>query len=664
MKPRFRLTLEWSVDCPFFFSCVESREKDDVFMYNEQTARIREFKNRLYDRWPQIEQFSIFIIDKEYTVEVIKSSWIEEQAKELGFEFEMEDDVVMKTAIRDHAQAKTISDQQMQILIAFMREFNIYKWGLLTKKLLTKPKVIDTGGWKDVVNTNIQNLYNSSFREYIVGVKNYKKEEVDDVLLAKEFKTFVNYDLPTPYVSLLLRQHMQSLDWVTYNPLYRQKYFHYNMDRFNFIATWRQSGKTFDSCALAITLTFIEWRNDVIYVCKNEKVFSQPREYFESFGKSSKKYKIINITKTDHVIKNNITGNSIRFVSAGSDMGARSFSAKHIIFDEASYIKDAIWNDALPIILRNWSNVYAFSTINREQKKEATEWFYKWLVEIELWLVDGGFALRVTIDDIEIGSQKDKVMLKKQLWTNQDRYYAELYATIPPTSDWIISQGFFIPKAKTKEWEASFLIGYDPAKKSDTGGVIIIDMKTGTFMYEYRFQNVMYSDQKKFLKKLKEKYLCKLAMDVTGVGEAVYEIMKEIVDYQVQYTGGISEDRFRYQGSMRYKVGKIALVDNFTTMSEDQKIFSLLSLTKFQWELEMFKEKKTPSWVRKYEAINGTDDIVNAWLIAAYIYKKTYIDPLMKQLRKRQRLKDMKYKKPYAYSRRNDRMKRMGKYGY
>lgn len=83
------------------------------------------------------------------------------------------------------------------------------------------------------------------------------------------------------------------------------------------------------------------------------------------------------------MIKNNITGNTIRFVSASSKMGPRSFSAKHVFFDEPSYISDDVWDTALPIILNNDSNVYCFSTINWDQSKDQTEWFYKELVNAE-----------------------------------------------------------------------------------------------------------------------------------------------------------------------------------------------------------------------------------------------------------------------------------------
>lgn len=641
LKDKFKLSGWGFVQNPFFLSCPESWEQDNIFYFDKQSKALLELKEKLYKKKVPIKEKNIFIIDRKYTLKYIDPEFIrseiEGDKEKFWFLLEHEEVETIVGTLKQLSQKWMIQDQQIQIVSAITREFDIFKWGLIEPT--NKAKSIVSLEWDKY--TKISWLLNSPFRIYIEWIQEFERWDVEDVVLKKEFEKFYNEDLPTPYVSLLMREKMVDNEWKPFTPWYWQLYFHYNMKRFNYISSCRQSGKTYDSCWLAWAITNIKWRNDVIYIVQNESLISQPWEYFERFMSQAKDYWIFTLSRTAKpvpMIKNNITGNTIRFVSASSKMGPRSFSAKHVFFDEPSYISDDVWDTALPIILNNDSNVYCFSTINWDQSKDQTEWFYKELVNAEFWLDEQAFAMRVTIDDIEYISTDNKERMKARLKNNPDKYYAELYATIPPKQTSIVWQWFFVPKPKKAKLTWTYLIWYDPAKNSDSWGVILLNQATWCFEKEWRLQNMSYYEQYEFLKKLKKTHGAKLAMDITWVWEAVYEIMRDIVDYTVRYTWGNNEDRRRVWTRYTYFVPKKSLVDNFSVLAEDLKITALVELSMLQTELSHFVQKKTAAGNRTYEAKKWFDDLINACLVAAYIYKKTLIDPSEKfnQMKKKQ----------------------------
>ena len=126
-----------------------------------------------------------------------------------------------------------------------------------------------------------------------------------------------------------------------------------------------------------------------------------------------------------------VTGNEIRFVSAGSDMGVRSFSPKVFIFEEGSYLPNSAWFDAIPIIEKKNGVFYSLSTLNWKSKEQQTDRFMQEALAGEMGMDEDYFTMRVTIDDIEHMKPSNRERMKRNLKGIPDRYFCELYAIFP-----------------------------------------------------------------------------------------------------------------------------------------------------------------------------------------------------------------------------------------
>ncbi len=115
--------------------------------------------------------------------------------------------------------------------------------------------------------------------------------------------------------------------------------------------------------------------------------------------------------------------------------------------------------------------MFAISTIDWETPKQ---WFYELLLDFEQGNDPEGYAQRVTIDDIDetIISAASKLRMKAALKDNPNRFYAELYATFPNIATVFDTSSFFVAGTSPKD-VTGYIIGYDPAKRSDFAGIVV-----------------------------------------------------------------------------------------------------------------------------------------------------------------------------------------------
>ena len=83
------------------------------------------------------------------------------------------------------------------------------------------------------------------------------------------------------------------------------------------------------------------------------------------------------------------------------------------------------------IVTNNEANMYVFSTIDWEMKKNKTERFYQSIIEAEMGLDPDSWSMRVNIDQVEHIPELEKERIKRKFQHLPDRYYAELYAVMP-----------------------------------------------------------------------------------------------------------------------------------------------------------------------------------------------------------------------------------------
>ena len=166
-----------------------------------------------------------------------------------------------------------------------------------------------------------------------------------------------------------------------------------------------------------------------------------------------------------------ITVATCDFASGKGYEPARGNGSDFIIIDEAGFIREDVYLNILPIIENENARLFAISTIDWNTPKN---WFYELLCHYEQEGDIEGYAQRVTIDDIDenILSAASKERMKLALRGNLQRYFAELYATFPQIHSVFATQSLFcLPNAELVPDEV--IIGYDPAKRSDYGGVVV-----------------------------------------------------------------------------------------------------------------------------------------------------------------------------------------------
>ena len=144
-------------------------------------------------------------------------------------------------------------------------------------------------------------------------------------------------------------------------------------------------------------------------------------------------------------------------------------------------------------------------------------------------------TIRVTIDDNELLTDKAREATKKAiLEASIMKYWTELFCIFPNASMVFRLAGVVLPPETFTN--GVHVIGYDPGKINDNAGIAVVDMKNFRVIEEIVLKNVQYVDQGTELERLKEKYPGAIVvMDRTGVGEAVFEIVKKHIDLSLKY---------------------------------------------------------------------------------------------------------------------------------
>lgn len=204
----------------------------------------------------------------------------------------------------------------------------------------------------------------------------------------------------------------------------------------------------------------MEASSEKIRILKVLKYYSVEKRYKlvdESLGRNRKKV-VTTVATCD-------------FASGKGYEPGRGNGSDFVIIDEAGYVSRDVYLTLLPIVENENAHLFCISTIDWETPKQ---WFYEMLLDFEQGNDKEGYAQRVTIDDIDdtIISQSSKERMKAALKDNPNRFYAELYATFPNVSSVFDVNSFFVSGSSAKD-VTSYVIGYDPAKRSDFAGIIV-----------------------------------------------------------------------------------------------------------------------------------------------------------------------------------------------
>ena len=466
-----------------------------------------------------------------------------------------------------------------------------------------------------------------------IGFKPYSIEERDGLTYIKLIGAYTH----------LLRNMLD------FNPLSRQYNMLMGQKRITFLAGCRRSGKTLLWSYLIVRELFrmpdsIKQTQRTVksfYIAPSEDKFKEVVDYIKTASEHIRLLRVLDFNKKENRLylydeklgrwqRVTMVVSSCDFVSAKGYEPGRWKASDFILVDEAAFVSEDVWLNILPILSNERAKFYAVSTIQWESMRN---WFYEQLVDAEMGYDDEMLWMRVTIDDLEntLIAPEDKERMKRSLRHNKQRYYAELYATFPNSQNVFNPEGFFNIGTSLAQGEQiqGYVIGYDPAKRADTGAVEVWQIRNPKnynqyieLVEEYGL-NGEYIEQREFIKNLKQSFIykgypCVLIMDVTGVGEAVGEIFGDIVDYKVLYTAnGVRPVIDNY---WVWKVPKSILVHGTQLLMEKNMLKAVSTLNHLMDEMKYFVGYTTPSGNTKYEASTGHDDYVNAMMLVSYWY--------------------------------------------
>ena len=639
------------IDNPFFLCNIQTWDEKKLLTIDKKWLWLLEKKNKILNNNIPVKETKIYVIDDEYTIKYIDPVYLTKELKLAPKYKKKLTPQEVRDRITEYIDKWLLTDQQYQLIFSIIKYFDITDVGLLypinakksnNNKLKNNIPEERYKYYKDLFQLPFATFYREviDFTDQNKLDLNEVKKELDNYTIKKQIDAwYVNKDLPNEYLPLVARNSFVDPEGKPFTPSLWQLYFMYHETekKMNMVVSTRQAGKSLVSSVIWLLALLSKRRWDVLFVVPSEEFIYQPMQYFERFAQKFKEHWLIRIKKSENTIECPITGNSLKFVSSLSKSWARSQSAPFIIFDEASYIKDEVFERSLPIFLGKWGKFYAFSTINWNQKRENAEWFFKWSKWIELgkkydlwWWDDLNLweiwnTYRITIDEVEWKDKVETQLLKLSLKDKPEKYFAELYATLPAT-DWLFTTEWFwiLPELYNNKYysiDNKFIIWYDPAKLQDIWWVIVLDATNGIIVEELALRNMNYLKQIELIKKLIAQYNnAQLVFDRTR-DETTYEILIEnwIKPVSIKYTAWWEIKRHT-NDYWTYNVPKKVLVDTFETLVEKEQIHALWNLRLLQEEILNFKAFKTSAWNVKYEAQTWTDDIINATFVATFYF--------------------------------------------
>lgn len=151
-----------------------------------------------------------------------------------------------------------------------------------------------------------------------------------------------------------------------------------DLKRFVYIAASRRAGKTALASYLASRQFYIPNQVIVIVVPELRTHGKVPRRYlFQMLHKDPN----IRFDKSDWTITNKANKSEIVFMSGAREHSVRGSSANLLIFDEAAYLSESVFESASALVNTTNGIVYTITTPNLDTPKN---WFYYKLIDAEI----------------------------------------------------------------------------------------------------------------------------------------------------------------------------------------------------------------------------------------------------------------------------------------
>lgn len=461
----------------------------------------------------------------------------------------------------------------------------------------------------------------------------YLEKENRKKYVLDEFKPYVDALDLTAFKRLLkdpLKRHFLPRWW--------QAEFLLRHKRFNWIWASRRAWKTFLWAGYLAGRQLMLPMQTVVYVVPTLKNHARPAwKALSHYFWDCTEFKM---NKSDFSIVNKETKSEMYFVTAERWDSVRWAAANMIIYDEASFFGEEIYETSIPLIRTTRGMVYGISTVNPKTPKN---WFYYKLIEAEINNYDPNsesYARRIDLWHNPFIPDDEKQLIAKDWLRNPAMFNCEWMVNFADKDSFDLSKFWIIdedPKELTFEWvftenwrwEAitkeifqtypTFILSYDWAKRKDKPGISVywvkptwwIDMVMSWYLewLDYYTQvDVIYA----IFQMLWWEKRVELLMDYWWAWVAVHEIFvqeKNIYPIRLQTVGWMYE----WKEDWIYKVWKELLVwlAKAKVSLWDVRWYSFMK--KLSIEFETYTDE-----VKRDSNLDNHWDIISSMMFAIY----------------------------------------------
>lgn len=277
-----------------------------------------------------------------------------------------------------------------------------------------------------------------------------------------------------------------------FTPLGWQGEFLLHHKRFNFIAGSRRIGKTFLGAGyLSIRQMSIPGQI-VIYIVPTKENHAKPAwRDMELYFKRFENIRMVGGNRLS--VYNDDMKSELHFISAEKANAVRGNAANLLIFDEAAFISERVYDTATPLIRTTKGMVYCISTVNPDTPKN---YFYYNLVEAEVDMHQPDsqlYAKRVDLLQNPFISETDKkdIVARESHKPTFDAEWMANFADVNEFNmknfwvvDWAPKEVKILSKYPTywrdevfdaeSNYYERYIISYDWAKRKDKPGISVI----------------------------------------------------------------------------------------------------------------------------------------------------------------------------------------------
>lgn len=256
-----------------------------------------------------------------------------------------------------------------------------------------------------------------------------------------------------------------------FDPKGWQRWLFVNMRRVNIIVSCRRGGKTFCGSYLVARQFYLP-NQIIIYVVPTLRNHAKtPWRYLETMFWNDPD---VVFDKNDWSVRHKTLKSEIQFISGERDSNVRSSAANLLVFDEAAFLSENMYETAVPLVRTTKGIVYVISTVNPDTPKN---WFYYKLIEAEVQMYDADahqMARRVTLPDNPFIDEKEKENIIREGQRNPKMFWAEWMCEFQESDSFDLKNFWVIDYTPIQKmfadlWTAK--IQADAAFRVQTGGL-------------------------------------------------------------------------------------------------------------------------------------------------------------------------------------------------